>query len=1294
MSPFDDIVLFGVASSGAVEQWDGHATTPGILLRWFARPDLGYPDLGFEVSRAAVPDVPPLPFDDLNVPLVEGKTSWTYADRITLAAAAGLHFERSAQVGWWRLVIAPGAPITVSFTSPAWLVAVLADAGTADLTVRGFVNQAVVREETLVFPGQRLEWRSRGVESLELSGTGTVYSIGFHLLDDTLAWRLLAHRCFPVIDPGYPCGPQPGGTEADEARSRLPAPVAAEWVARFDVSFTALLPALHRLATKAPPAPVPAATGRPDVKLAADERDVIRLSSLDPHGARILGLAYDDPLGGALDGREYAYKVVGRWLGEAAEIDFGSPPDPRQLEREYGLTFRPPRAGIRAAEWSFRFDHAVREFSLELRALTSVAWTATTAASATVSGTVAGDDVLSLPDAIELVLSAGSPGVVRLGRARWTPVVERFGLLPGIVAVEPGPPPGPATITATVTPAASPSAIATADLDWPVTIAADGSTPEGAPISYQVGHRRLTPDPDAAAPAPGAQVRKDLIEDGAPAFVSADRALQPPGTRVLYTDRNEGAGLGPGWWGWWVRGVDFFGRVSTPSAWGLDAVRDTASPPSPVMVQAEWVQRGLPATTVAVLGRSTEAKRWLGTSAAAAGLVASWAYGPEESAVRPDVDGFELIVRRAAAAAGAAAGDALVYPAWPAPVARYGPTAIREAGQVTGALAADPVLGVAVSGVQPLPPAPNAKPNDPVRSAVATDLELDGAAGAFVGGTLDLNGTSFPVVASGDGSALGLVVQHAAGAGPAAGAGQLRAPAGVLVSVPTDVPMLVPPTGLRVRSGVLTVGAPGARLPVLRRDGGDFLCFAIGAGGAADVGDEAAWYPVWSVALDDNGFGPAPSATVPVANAQVAVRAVRDISGLGLVSAPSASITVTAVDLTQPVTPAVTAVAFDPGAPCARLASRADWYGRSYFTLSWAAQADRRFIVYRALGDEIARLDRLELDKGGRRTTSFPQPADYPPGVQADATRRARALAELAAIDAARAMAAGDARTAALEAAYEAVTADTQMLLARQDYAWAAYAPVFPEPITAATWQDTLDGRSHGHWFYRVTSRTAAGIESAPSEPTPPVCCPDVVPPAVPLAHMALADDNLVKLRWLASPDRDLDHYDIYAAREATAVAELATMMPVESWSPAVRAGGVVLERSVARDPGEWCFWIVAVDDSGNRSSPSAMLKGRALRPPPQPPVWISAERTPTAAPDRVTLTWTHPSDSRLACQLERRPGDGGFWSAVTPWLPRGVYTANDVPPDLDAAWEYRLRVRDHLGQVASTLPTITLGVP
>ena len=39
----------------------------------------------------------------------------------------------------------------------------------------------------------------------------------------------------------------------------------------------------------------------------------------------------------------------------------------------------------------------------------------------------------------------------------------------------------------------------------------------------------------------------------------------------------------------------------------------------------------------------------------------------------------------------------------------------------------------------------------------------------------------------------------------------------------------------------------------------------------------------------------------------------------------------------------------------------------------------------------------------------------------------------------------------------------------------------------------------------------------------------------------------------------------------------------------------------------------------------------------------------------------------------------------------RGIYTFEDLPPDVSMAWEYRLRIRDQLGQVATTLPTLSV---
>jgi hypothetical protein len=1291
MSSPADIIIFGIASSGSVEQWDRHATPTGILLRWFLNPALNYPDLGFDIYRAIVPDVPPLPFNDLNVPAIQGKPSWTYANVATLAttASTGLRFAQSGP-GWWRLLVTGAAPVTVKFTSPAWFVTVRADAGTTALQVVGKSAGVTVKHGALDLSGTALAWRTRGIEELELSGMGSVSFIGYHLLGDTGSWAHVAHRCLPVLDPAYRCAPPLTGTEAAEARSRLPAAVAAEWNTRFDASFTNLLPALHRWATGAAAAPIPAASGNPDVHIDADERVAIELSMLDPHGARILGLAYDDPLGGSLDGREYVYKVVGRWLANPVVLNFSStrPINPPTLQRLYGLTLDIAPSHV-VPTIVMTFAQAVTDFSIALTLAANANWIAIDAAGHSSSGTVTPHaPQLSRPSLKELrVTWAGStpPAVTRI---TFTPIVEKIGLLPGIVAVEPGPAPGPGSLAVSVSKADSSSALAVANLDWSVIVAADGSIPEGQPISYQVGHRRLNTDPTTAQPTPKPPADADLMFDRAPVFLAAAQLQLPLGQRVLVSDR----GLASGWWGWWIRGVDLFGRVSKPSAWALAAVADVAPPPAPILVHAEWVQRNLPASTVAALGRSVEARRWLTASTADDGLIACWAYGPDQASVGGDVDGFRLLVRTPAAPSGAPAGAALQYSdPWPSPIANYGPMAISASGLVTAALSVDPILDVNISAIQVQPRGAAVgvpQPSDPVRSVCQTDLELDGASGVFVGGSLKIGTDTFPIVANGDGSNLAIVVEHTAGAGPKIAIAQLVAPVGQLTIVPTDAAAITPPAGLRARSGVLVVGTPAnaRRMQVLGTHNGAYLVRPGGA--SANVGEPAVWYPAWCAALDANGFGPVTSDTVPIAHAQVAVEAVRSINGLGVTSTPSVPITITAVDVTTPATPDLHAITFDPGEACAVLASRADWYGKSRFTVSWTAESNRQFIVYRALGDEINRLDRLAHDTdAGIVPHDFSDPSVWPAGVYADATRKARVDTELSAIDQAYAVTDDDAREAAIDAAYQALTIDTQVLLAQQDYAWPAYVALFGKPIDATSYEDTFEGRSGGHWFYRVTARTLAGIEGAPSAPTPPICCPDVVPPAAPMAHMALAGAGQVTLRWLASPEADWNHYEIFASTSASAGSELESLTPLMSYAPTSHQGGVVIALTISRPVGDWCFWIVSVDASGNRSRASAMLRGKSLRTPPVAPVW----QTPVRTANAIFLSWTHPIDPRLACLVERRPRGGGFWTSVSGWLPRAVYAFDDVPPILEAGWDYRLRVRDQLGQVASDLPIISI---
>lgn len=107
----------------------------------------------------------------------------------------------------------------------------------------------------------------------------------------------------------------------------------------------------------------------------------------------------------------------------------------------------------------------------------------------------------------------------------------------------------------------------------------------------------------------------------------------------------------------------------------------------------------------------------------------------------------------------------------------------------------------------------------------------------------------------------------------------------------------------------------------------------------------------------------------------------------------------------------------------------------------------------------------------------------WPADVWADAARKARVEQQLAALDAALAIAwaaaaaapaGSDARYAAEAAAavaYDALCCDTQMFLGLQPHTWDAFTPLFGRPIETTSFTDTLNGRTRAHWFYAVTTR-------------------------------------------------------------------------------------------------------------------------------------------------------------------------------------------------------------------------------
>lgn len=522
-----------------------------------------------------------------------------------------------------------------------------------------------------------------------------------------------------------------------------------------------------------------------------------------------------------------------------------------------------------------------------------------------------------------------------------------------------------------------------------------------------------------------------------------------------------------------------------------------------------------------------------------------------------------------------------------------------------------------------------------------------------------------------------------------------------------------------------------ARWAVLYQRQGTFLCAGVNP---PMPGDPITWIPAYLVVIPDNDFGPDLTGTgEPVAYAQVAVRAVRRFKKHPLLSDYSKPGTISGVDCREPEPPTMEEI---PSGPfCAQLASRADWYGISRFSLNWDTKPGETYRVYRALNEAVFALDRNTYSTKAHPFPSDPEgvwPNELYQAIIADSQRKSIVQSDFTMLE--NALSGGNGEE--IRNSYRNLHADTQRLIAGQAAAESAYSLRHGNPLTPhqVPFVDEFDGRPRCHWFYRVTALSSAGVESRKTAPTPPICAPDVVPPSQPQVLMALAHEQGIRLRWLPLCEPDLAFYIIYRAADGAAALDVRTMIEVArvaknpdatpsageklpSWVTKATNGPVTekVEVEIPRkleycDPApagrEWFYRIVAEDSSGNRSAASAILKGRALRVPPAPPVWRTPQRMPDPHPTKVLLSWsvapvpepdpvdpTHTvlKDPRLTCMVERYGGGIDRWVPVSRWLPRGIYTFQDIPPDLSAEWSYRLRVRDHFNQNAPDLPQVTL---
>lgn len=411
----------------------------------------------------------------------------------------------------------------------------------------------------------------------------------------------------------------------------------------------------------------------------------------------------------------------------------------------------------------------------------------------------------------------------------------------------------------------------------------------------------------------------------------------------------------------------------------------------------------------------------------------------------------------------------------------------------------------------------------------------------------------------------------------------------------------------------------------------------------------------WHFLLRLRGLTLAPTAVQPRAVGTFGIGAVDLVGNPGRIAAPAA---ILAIHRFVPVVPPIVY-------PPVNFATRADYHGTSWFLLTWTGVAGSGYLVYRA-GD----LDLL--DAGG--------------------------------IDL---------------AVHRARSADEQRLELQQLALDPSHVDAFrvvtatPVPGVAGPMahRDPLPGALSNRFVYRLRAVSPGGT-LAPWPPVADASCVVVDLPGVPPSTPTWADVSFppgaVALRWVPNAGPALAGYRLYRADDATAASDVRSMTPLFATAQD-EGGGQVVGVTVTRDatgaidavtelaagdrpsgrlvqyvdpdaePGRPVYYrLVAEDQGGSRSAASERLVVTAPKTtPPDPPAWGIA----TVTPGQVALQWS-AAEGDLECLVLRRVA-GGLSRPLGPWGPPGDYASVDTAVEAGIAYEYRVRVRDRIGQLA-----------
>lgn len=228
---------------------------------------------------------------------------------------------------------------------------------------------------------------------------------------------------------------------------------------------------------------------------------------------------------------------------------------------------------------------------------------------------------------------------------------------------------------------------------------------------------------------------------------------------------------------------------------------------------------------------------------------------------------------------------------------------------------------------------------------------------------------------------------------------------------------------------------------------------------------------------------------------------------------------------------------------------------------------------------------------------------------------------------------------------------------------------------------DSMPGLGRNRYVYRILAYDKAGNRSALSNPLL-VKLHDVTPPRAPVITKILGGDRQITLRWARNRETDFAKYRVYRAQSEETSSDVREMKMMAE----INVGTETYTDDVAGLTDYW-YRLTAVDTSGNESVPTSKRKGRAYdQSPPEAPVWSSLKRSDDGT--EIILCWT--SAEELECFIKRRESGSPIYRSISGWISVGIFDeaqgvwthayTDAIEIDKEATYVYFITVRNASG--------------